>query len=317
MPWPPTATVAGADWGKCLPSPTTSVVRGTICTTMRNALSFEPLTVAAINATVLSVLVAGISVWAALRFGILHTLEEQAFQQAARVPLLPTRLLLATLGQRGTYEVETEEQRAQLAHRLQRIVIGVDDPDVPEDVAVRGQEALLILSHLLTAPPYHRLPIASVDDLSDWIGQVYAGPLAMAWHLLDGRYRRTLDVIVEAYAEAVQAREAPFVQALGPEAGGGAEGAIDTLRAIREQVARTQESADQVRLLLEQRRAYRARLPSKRLIVGALLLSSVVFGCGVVLPLFHSTPPEWLVAYVPGVFYLVVLLAAVAWVARS
>jgi hypothetical protein len=265
---------------------------------------FDALPFAGINATVLSVLVAGVLIWVSMQWYAIRDLAADAFITAARAMAPSADTLDASIGESGEgYATDTPEERDALAKRLFGIVQGNQQAAglSPSD---RGREALVILSAVVTSRPYYGIQWKSVKDLRDWVREVQESEFgAMWWLVVEGPY---LDVLVRAYDDSwsggTQTTDAPRMFA-------------GALVSLREKVRRVIQASTEVGFALDQREAHLSRLPRKSILLSATVLVAAVFSVGVILPLFDPHASVWLVAYVPAAFYSAVLVLCIVVVA--
>jgi len=186
-----------------------------------------------------------------------------------------------------------------LQRRVIRIVVGADDADLPKDDASRGREILLILSNLVAGYPFQVDTFSSIQEVEAWMSDLF------------GIVRGPGSPLFVSQQEEVELRR--LVTAFGEKEP--VARAIDyferTIRALRG----GDELAVRVRSLLQRRKDFRGRLPSRRLVVAGLSVAAATALCGVILPMLWSAVPWWSYSALPATVYAIFTVGAMVVVA--
>jgi hypothetical protein len=208
-------------------------------------------------------------------------------------------LLLSTLDSQGPYDTSTDQARQQLQWRVFRIVVGADDADLPKDDASRGREILLILSNLVTSYPFQVEMFSSMEEVEAWMSDLFGIVRGPGSPLIVSQQQEVeFGRLVTAFGE-----KQPVAQAI--------DYFERTIRALRG----GDELAVSVRSLLQRRKDFRGRLPSRRLVVAGLSVAAATALCGVILPMLWSVVPWWIYSALPAIVYALFMVGAMVFVA--
>jgi hypothetical protein len=252
-----------------------------------------------VNATVLSVAVAVGAIYISTVYASLRAIGERIFETALSAnDIVKGPLLLNTLGSQGQYDTSTDHARQQLQMRVFRMVAGASDADLPTDDASRGREILLILSNLVAAYPFRADTFASMKEVDAWMSDMFGVVRGPGTPLLASQFEEgELLRLVTAYGE-----EEPAARAIDHLA--------IAIRAMRE----GDELAVSVRSLLQRRKDFRGRLPSRTLVLAGLSVAAATAVCGVILPMLWSVP-WWIYSAFPAIVYALFTVGALIFVA--
>src|SRR5713226_5091755 len=125
----------------------------------------NPISIASIHATILSIIIAVLSAYAIHIYDVLDQMETRTFQEADKINEVPF-LGFYGLSQEATYDPADSKNRQQLAGKAVELIMGVplSRPDASGaiwlDPATRGEELVRILSSLLGSYPFpsHVIP---------------------------------------------------------------------------------------------------------------------------------------------------------------
>lgn len=116
-----------------------------------------PIAAASIHATILAIVFGVFTAYGLYAYGRIDELTIRVVQQARRINALR---FAGSFGLSGTgiYVASNPGNRKQLVSRLVSIAMQVPDPNVPQDLALRGEEAMRIISALSHYYPFPPVP---------------------------------------------------------------------------------------------------------------------------------------------------------------
>lgn len=257
----------------------------------------DTLTVAAINATVVSIFVAAAAIYVSARYSALVELKERTFHTASRVAHIPGSVLLASVGvSTDDYDLATEEGRWEALDRLRVLVYDVNNAQGPPEQ--RGKEALVLLGNLMAAYPWAGMDFRTVADVEDWIGQFAVFNMHMSMSVRPS-FGPKLDDIVQPFLDSEL--QLPSVAAFG-----GPPPHLESYTSMMDQIESARPIVREVMVLVDNLKAYQRRLPSRWFLAVSLLLAGAAFLAGVIFPVLATSPPRWLFTWAPASFYTLV-----------
>lgn len=290
----------------------------------------DPLTVAGINATVLSLVIGALAAYALYVYGKIDDLKTAVLQETERTKEVkpPSAIIVGK-----DYDISDAESRKKILTELVSLVIG-KDKDIPREQATRGERVVGALGALCQSSLFPKrnevsgsiAPMAfnDIDEARRWALEIAEISEPILW--LSTTHKAKLEECLKAYDDRYSFK---FKMPTGNHKIEMSKAEIDDYKLLNRTIdpseraslsissmSKAGEIAESVKLKLTYLEAYQKRQPARILLVVWLVGASLAFASGVIYPMIDSNAANLYVLWIPIGFYALSLFGILSWVAR-
>ena len=285
----------------------------------------ESLAIAAVNATILALVLTGATAYVAFLFQNLHQMTVDVLEEAHKINGFRWLSGGGAYGKYAKYDPHDADQRTQLGRHIDHYISRW--PNGWEDTAGSHEDFLRAVEALCSSYPFpagwsnvdeqwklydEPVPVTfrNIKDVHDW---------RVAIEQLLHRPTRAISVKADWVAEvtARYVRYHPAGQAFDPTTTTPTPIATRIVENFARFAPAAYRLAAEVRGKEEALQRYRKQLPSSRKVIPLLIFGALLFAMGVVYPLVYPNRSYFFTTWIPGISYLVALLGVIIRVALA